>query len=267
MNPSDILKNINTLPKKWFGQNFLHNDAILDEIVAAGEIKDDETVVEIGPGLGALTERLLRVAGKVIAIEADRELADYLRGRRLPRFTLITGDALHIDWTIDIPGKYKIVANIPYSITSPLLRKIYHLEKKPERVVLLVQKEVAERLTAEAGDNSRGFLTLLTEANANVKILRHVKPGNFFPAPKVDSSVIILELKETREEQIFWPAVEAAFSHKRQTLVNGLKIMPISRNILNVILEDMKLSPMVRPAELTFEEWMVLSKRIKEQVE
>lgn len=264
MKPSEILRSINASPKKWFGQNFLTNEAVLDDIVNVAEIAETDTVVEIGPGLGALTERLI-TAGKVIAIEADRELAEYMRNRHLPKTIVVTGDALQIDWTIDIEGDYKIVANIPYSITSPLLRKIFHLEKRPNRIVLLIQKEVAERLAAPAGSNDRGFLTMLREANADIKIVRKVLPGSFHPAPKVDSAVILLTLHENREAEIFWPAVERAFSHKRQTLANGVeKGIGLPKGTISHYLEKMGLNPLSRPSDLSFDHWVALSFLIKE---
>lgn len=263
--PSDILRSINASPKKWFGQNFLTNEAVLDDIVNAAEIAETDIVIEIGPGLGALTERLIAKAGKVIAIEADRELAEYMRNRHLPKTTIVTGDALQIDWTVDIEGDYKIVANIPYSITSPLMRKIFHLEKRPSRVVLLIQKEVAERLIASAGSNDRGFLTMLREANADIKIVRRVLPGSFHPAPKVDSVVILLTLHENREAEIFWPAVERAFSHKRQTLANGVeKGIGLSKGTIVKYLEKLNLNPLSRPSDLSFDNWVALSSLIKE---
>lgn len=265
MKPSEILHSLNSSPKKWFGQNFLTSDAVLDDIVAAANITKSDTIIEIGPGLGALTERLATTAGKVLAIEADRELAEYMRGRNLPNTTVVTADALQLDWTVDVTGPYKIVANIPYSITSPLLRKIFHLQNQPSIVVLLIQKEVAERLVAPAGSNDRGFLTMLREANADARIVRVVKPGSFHPAPKVDSAVIALTIHNNRESEIFWPAVERAFSHKRQTLANGVeKGIGLAKGTIAGYLTALGLNPLARPSDLSFDDWVALSKLITE---
>ncbi len=252
-------------PNKKFGQNFLVDEKALTDIVAAAKLKNEDTVVEIGPGLGVLTFALLEKVQRVIAIEADRELADYLREKRPPKLTVITGDALRVDWTIEAPKDYKIVANIPYSITSPLLQKIYQLAHKPSVVILLVQKELAERLTAPPGDRDRGFMTVLSEANANIRIIRKVLPGSFRPMPKVESAVIeITPFATSKVDTVFWPVVEAGFRHARQTLMNGLKDLPVTRADVQTVFADLSLNPLARPADLSFRQWQQLSKRVEE---
>lgn len=264
MNQQQILKELQKFPNKSFGQNFLTDEKVLFDIVESANIEEEDTVVEIGPGLGVLTKELCKLAKKVIAIELDYELAEYLRRQNIPNLTVVTGNALDIDWTIDIQGNYKIVANIPYSITSPLLRKIFALNSKPSSVVLLVQKELAERITAPAGRSDRGYLTLITEANAETKIIRTVKPGSFYPQPKVDSAVIsIIPKPVSQMEQIFWPAVEAGFRHKRQTLANAIsKDLHIPKGKVENLIIELGLDPLVRPAVLTFEQWVSLSNKI-----
>ena len=133
MKPAEILRKLKKFPNKRFGQNFLVDEKVLKDIIKTAALSKDDTVVEIGPGLGVLTEQLSKSAGRVIAVEADRELAEYIRHSNLSNVTVITGDALRIDWDITIEGDYKIVANIPYSITSPLLRKIFSLKNKPKK--------------------------------------------------------------------------------------------------------------------------------------
>lgn len=277
MKPSEIMRQLNKFPNKLLGQHFLTDDKVLTDILEASKLEPEDTVVEIGPGLGVLTAALAGRVKRVIAIEADRELAENLRDK-WSNVTVITGDALRIDWTVTLddpstrqgslrvaPESYKIVANIPYSITSPLLRKIFLLAKKPTAVVLLIQKEVAERLAAQPGDSSRGFLTLLTEANATIKKIRTVKPGSFYPLPKVDSSVVVITpLAASRQEEIFWPAVEAGFRHKRQTLANSLKDLMIDKATSEKMLTELGLNPMIRPAELSLDDWMGLSKKVVE---
>src|SRR3989344_1094528 len=164
MRPAQILKDIKKLPKKLLGQNFLVDESVVRDMIGAAEIRPDDVVVEIGPGLGALTDELARIAKQVLAIEMDQELVHYLRLKKRRKVKIIHGDALKIDWTVTLEGPFRIVANIPYSITSPLLRKIFLLDKKPTKVVLLVQKEMAVRITAELGSSEHGFLTLLCEA-------------------------------------------------------------------------------------------------------
>ncbi|HSX42228.1 MAG TPA: 16S rRNA (adenine(1518)-N(6)/adenine(1519)-N(6))-dimethyltransferase RsmA [Candidatus Saccharimonadales bacterium] len=268
MKPVEILKDLQKFPDKKFGQNFLVDEKALTDIVAAAKLESEETVVEIGPGLGVLTFALLEKVKRVIAVEADRELADYLREKHIPKLTVVTGDALRVDWTLEISAGYKIVANIPYSITSPLLQKIYHLAKKPKTVILLVQKELAERLTAKPGDRDRGFMTVLSEANADIKIIRKVAPGSFRPMPKVESAVIeVTPFKESKLESVFWPVVEAGFRHARQTLMNGLKDLPVSRTEIQAIFTELKLNPLARPADLSFRQWQQLSQEVGKNIQ
>jgi 16S rRNA (adenine1518-N6/adenine1519-N6)-dimethyltransferase len=198
----------------------------------------------------------------------DQELVEYLRLKGRRKVKVIHGDALKIDWTVSLGGPYRIVANIPYSITSPLLRKVFSLENKPARVVLLVQKEMAIRITAEPGSSERGFLTLLCEAAAKVKIIRTVRPGSFYPRPKTDSAIISLDLlPENRSGEIYWPAVEAGFRHKRQTLCNGInKDLKVSKAEINAILEVAKLDPLIRSQNLSFDDWINVSRSIEELV-
>lgn len=263
MNPKEILDAIEQKAKKRFGQNFLREPKVLADIVLAAELVPDDTIVEIGPGIGVLTNELAPKVNKVIAIEADRDLAEYVRRHTEKNVTVVTGDALQVDWTATIEGGYKIVANIPYSITSPLLRKIFSLPRQPSLVVLLVQKELAERITAKPGQSDRGWLTLLVEANAQVKIVRRVEPGSFYPAPKVDSAVIkLVPLEQTKIETIFWPAVEAGFRHKRQTLANSLKDIQVPKEKSEKILTKIGLNPMIRPQELSLADWQNLSKNL-----
>jgi 16S rRNA (adenine1518-N6/adenine1519-N6)-dimethyltransferase len=176
---------------------------------------------------------------------------------------LIAGDALRIDWEVTIEGEYKVVANIPYSITSPLLRKIFLMKRPPASVVLLVQKELAERITAKPGRSDRGMLTILTEAAAEAKVIRTVPSEAFYPAPKVESAVIRLVPKPNEMSSIFWPAVEAGFRHKRQTLANSLKDMQLSKEKSEQLLRSIGLDPMVRPQVLSFEDWQKLSQRLE----
>mgnify|MGYP001613980862 CR=1 FL=1 len=267
MKPAEILRDIKKLPKKLLGQNFLVDESVVRDMIEAAEIQPDDVVVEIGSGLGALTDDLAKRASLVLAIEADQELVHYLRLKKRRKVKIIHGDALKVDWTVTLVGPYRIVANIPYSITSPLLRKIFLLDKKPTRVVLLVQKEMAERITAKPGSSERGFLTLLCEAAATTTIVRTVKPGSFYPRPKTDSAIIKLTLlPENRSSQIYWPAVEAGFRHKRQTLVNSLaRDLLLPKSAVLEIFTALKLAPLVRPQVLTLDDWLKLSEVLQKR--
>lgn len=262
--PSELLRELDKLPSKKLGQNFLVDDKVINDMVTTAELTNDETVIEIGPGLGSLTLPLLTAAKKVIAIEADRELAEYLRRKNHQGLTIITGDALQTDWSMDINEPYKIVANIPYSITFPLIRQAFLMEKRPVMTVLLVQKEVAERLIAQPGSSERGLPTVRVEANATAIIIRKVKPGSFYPSPNVDSAIVRLTLGENHEAKVFWPAVEAGFRHKRQTLANCLKTdLHLPRPKVEKILTKAGIDLMARAQVLSFEDWVKLSTELK----
>jgi len=218
-------------PKKRFGQNFLLDESALNDIVKAADLKDDDQVLEIGPGLGVLTMKLEPLVEKLVLVELDRDLAGFLRMQftNNEKVAVCEDDALKVDWEKFFDGKYKIVANIPYNITGLLFRKISLLLRKPERVVLLVQKEVAERLISKAGDMN--VLALVMQFIYNIKIVRKVSRMGFYPAPKVDSSVILLERRfdyeQTwqalgRENTEFFQLVKIGFSAKRKKLSNNL---------------------------------------------
>lgn len=266
MNERELLSGLSKFPQKKLGQNFLRDQKVLDAICDAADLSSTDTVIEVGPGLGALTRQLTQRCGRVIAIELDRELAEYIRSLRLPGVTVVTGNALDIDWLATVEGDYKIVANIPYSITSPLLRKIFLSPRGPEIVVLLVQREVAERITAPPGDRRRGYLTLLAEANAVSSIVRTVKPGCFYPAPTVDSAVVkIVPHAESRKTTVFWPAIEAAFRHARQTAVNGIaNTLHLPKGSVEGVFQELGIPVLARPAELRFEDWQRLSDPLQE---
>jgi len=262
MKPSQELSSLGKSPQKHLGQNFLVDQKVVSDLIEAAKVTRDDVVIEVGPGLGALTKVLGQMAKKVIAIEADHELASALREQNIKNVSVVAGDALRVDWIITIKESYKVVANIPYSLTSPLIQKAFRQEKRPEILALLIQKEMAERICARAGESNRGFLTLMVEANASAKIIRKVMPGSFYPSPKVESAIILITPSEkSRQEEIFWPAVEAGFRHKRQTLANSLKNdLSWSKGEVEELLVKMGLTKMARPAELSFDNWVELAK-------
>lgn len=205
------------MPRR-LGQHFLASDSILNRIAEAVCPKREPLVVEIGPGKGALTAKLLERAERVVAVELDAELASGLRGT--PRLDVIQADVLDVDL-----GRWSgapIAGNLPYYITSPILEKTVRV--RPPRAVFLMQKEVAQRLTAKPGTRDYGYLTVQTAVFATARALFDVKPGAFRPPPKVDSSVVLLEPRERSVEdaEVFLEFVGRAFRHKRKTLRNNL---------------------------------------------
>ena len=208
------------MPRK-LGQHFLTSGAVLDRIADAVCPEREPLVIEIGPGRGALTEKLLDRAARVVVIEVDRELVEYLRSRfDASRLEVVHADVLTVDlaqW-----GRAPIAGNLPYYITSPILEKA--MRSAPPRAVFLIQKEVALRLAAKPGTRDYGYLTVQTAVWASTRILFDVKPGSFRPPPKVDSAVVLLEPRttslENRDE--FLEFASRCFRQKRKTLRNNL---------------------------------------------
>jgi 16S rRNA (adenine1518-N6/adenine1519-N6)-dimethyltransferase len=208
------------VPRK-LGQHFLASGAILDRIAAAACPAREELVVEIGPGKGALTEKLLDRAARVVAIEVDRALVDHLRARfPAERLEVVHADVLAVDlaqW-----GRVPIAGNLPYYITSPILEKA--ARSRPSRAIFLMQKEVARRLVAAPGTRDYGYLTVQTALFAKARVLFDVKPGAFRPPPKVDSAVVLLEPHDAPVDgqDAFLEFAGRCFRQKRKTLRNNL---------------------------------------------
>ncbi len=214
-------------PKRRLGQHFLHDPRILDRLAETVGATPDDTVLEIGPGPGGLTEALLRHAGRVVAIEKDAELIAALR-LRVPRATIIEGDALALDWLPLAGGPGGLVTgNIPYNITSPLLDKAL-TPPRPRRIVFLVQKEVARRVGALPGDDDYGALTVGIQAVAKTEVLFIVPAGAFHPVPKVDSAALRLEpladpLVSDGDVRSFRAAVVGLFGFRRKQLMRAVR--------------------------------------------
>jgi 16S rRNA (adenine1518-N6/adenine1519-N6)-dimethyltransferase len=209
--------------RQKLGQHFLTNGSILERIAAAACPSPAEPIVEIGAGRGALTEKLLRRAASVIAVELDPELAEHLRRKFAgePRLQVVEADALELD--LARFGRVAIAGNLPYYAASPIIRRTLRLA--PPRAVFLIQKEVALRLAASPGQRDYGLLTVETELYAAARLLFEVKPAAFHPPPKVDSAVVLLEPRggpPMADAEDFLRFVGRAFQHKRKTLRNNL---------------------------------------------
>ncbi|HPL93164.1 MAG TPA: 16S rRNA (adenine(1518)-N(6)/adenine(1519)-N(6))-dimethyltransferase RsmA [bacterium] len=253
-------------PKKRFGQNFLLDESALNDIVKAADLKKDDQVLEIGPGLGVLSMKLAPAVEKLVLVELDRDLAGFLRVQfaNNEAVTVCEEDALQADWEKYFEGQYKIVANIPYNITGMLFRKISLLLKKPERVVLLVQKEVAERLISKSGDMN--VLALVMQFLYKIKIVRKVSRMGFYPAPKVDSAVILLERRFDYEQQWqsyglenkdFFQLVKIGFSAKRKKLSNNLANgYHKSADWAQKLMDKAELADNTRAEDVAMEDWL-----------
>ncbi len=214
-----LIYKYNLRPNKDLGQNFLIVPDIIERNVERAELSENDTVLEIGPGLGILTDELSKRAGKVYAIEKDRRIIEILRKEySWPNVELIEGDAVKVKW----PRFDKIVSNLPYQISSPVTFKL--LKHEFERAVLIYQLEFAERMIAKPGDRNYSRLSLMVQAKANVELVERIGRSAFWPRPKVDSAVVILEPKPEGERiNLNEDLVKALFQHRRSTVVSALK--------------------------------------------
>jgi 16S rRNA (adenine1518-N6/adenine1519-N6)-dimethyltransferase len=245
------------MPKKYLGQNFLFDPSILHRIVEAAGIKHDDTVVEIGPGYGTLTKMIAEVAKKVIAIELDFDLYEKLKDelKDFKNIELIHGDALKYPYENLEP--FKVVANIPYYITTPIIFRLLEARKNLGSMTLTIQKEVAQRIAAGPGTKDYGVLSIAVQYYCETELKFIIPKGAFRPVPKVDSAVIRIEiLKEPRvkavDEKLFFRLIKTAFSQRRKTLSNSLK--PVAKDIKDILLEA-GIVPGRRPETLTIEEF------------
>lgn len=241
-------------PRKRFGQHFLADPRSLARIVEALDPQLTDTVVEIGPGRGALTELLSARSGRLIALEIDRDLAAHLRGVYVdrPNVEVVEGDALEFDWAPLAGPSYLLAGNLPYYITTPLIFRILRTPR-PRRAVLLVQREVAARLAAAPGADDYGALTVNVQITASVRVVSRVSAGAFHPKPKVDSAIILITplakpLLGADEEEPFRRFVQAAFGMRRKTLLRVMRELWIpDAGKAAGVLDSLRLEPSARP--------------------
>lgn len=255
---------------KSLGQNFLFDEDVLRTIAGYGQLTKVDTVLEIGPGLGTLTSQLCSAAGKVVAVEFDDNLADKvidnvaeILGQRPNNLTVKNEDFLRFDLS-QLPQNYKVIANIPYNITSKIIEKLWTADNKPAIAVLLVQKEVAERLASTPGDLS--VLAISAQVFAEVSLGTKVSAEMFIPAPKVDSQVVIMKqrpeplVKSDQLEQFFY-VVKAGFSEKRKKLRSSLAMgLRTNKTEAERLLNEADIDPNKRAQELSIDDWKRLAK-------
>ena len=272
-----ILKKYHITANKKLGQNFLINDEVINGIVEASNIQKEDLVIEIGPGLGTLTSELLENAGKVIAIELDENMLPILNDRfkLYDNFELLNEDVLKVDLNKLISenmgglSKAKVVANLPYYITTPIIMKLLENKLNIESITVMVQKEVADRITAKPGDKLSGSITYSVDYYAEAEKIVFVDKSSFIPAPEVDSEVIKLQIREepkvhVENEELFFKAMKASFMQRRKTLLNGLSNSGIikDKERLKEILQKLGLSIDIRGEKLTIEEFAELANLI-----
>jgi 16S rRNA (adenine1518-N6/adenine1519-N6)-dimethyltransferase len=256
------LKGAGLKARKSLGQNFLVNEAVRDSIIEAAGLSAGDTVIEVGPGLGILTERLASQAGRVIAVELDDSLAERL-GNRLVRFSnidIINDDILNVDLGGLIKGgAYKVVANIPYYITSPILRYFMQAEMRPSLMVIMMQEEVARDVTAKPGE--MGFLAVSMRLFSIPRMVCRVPADCFYPAPRVDSAVVRFDILprpavEVGDVEGFLELVHAGFKAPRKQLHNSLAIgLGLEPAAADEILKRAGIDSSRRPGTLTLDEW------------
>lgn len=267
LNAAALLKRYNLHAHKGLGQNFLQDPLALERIVTAAEIQATDTVLEIGPGLGSLTRYLAVSAKEVVAVELDQNLLPPLKAilAPYPNLRLIQADILDISSKdLLINNEYVVVANIPYYITSAVIRHLLENKPQPRRIVLTIQKEVAQRICAQPGDMS--LLALSVQVYGQPRIAAHIPADAFFPTPKVDSAVLVVDIYDSPliDEELldeFFRLIKAGFSQKRKTLRNSLSSgLHISPSTAAELLTRADVDPQRRAETLSIKEWERLSK-------
>ena len=263
-------------PKKSLGQNFLISEALLQAVARAADIGPDDVVIEVGPGVGTLTAQLARSARHVIAVEIDPNMVAILRDTlsEFGNVTVIHEDILKLDLNgvLDrymapgqpIPGRYKVVANLPYYITSAVIRKFLEHPRRPGILALMVQEEVAQRILAAPGEMS--LLAVSVQFYAVPSLAMKLPAGAFYPAPKVDSAVVRLTVRNDRrmvDPKLFFRVAQAGFGQKRKQLRNSLAAgLAISPAAGESILDSAGIDPQRRAQTLTIEEWERLANAV-----
>lgn len=253
--------------KKKYGQNFLTDqNTVLNKIMEVSNIESHEEILEIGPGEGALTELLLERAAKVTCVEIDTDLEKILRKKfgSNEKFNLVMEDILKVNLDEITTPHTRVVANIPYYITSPIINKLIEHRDKIDEAYLMVQKEVGERVCASSG-KERSVLTLAVEYYGTGEYLFTIPKEFFNPVPKIDSGFISIKFYKDRRyenlipEDIFFKYVKAAFSNKRKNIVNNLSTLGISKDIIKEKLESLNISPNERAENLTIEQFIEIA--------
>lgn len=267
MNPKILLEQYGLDAKKSLGQNFLHDPNVLEKIVSLAEVTPQDTVLEIGPGTGALTEVLARRARRVVAVELDRRLEPLLQTRfgSMEHVTLHFGDILETDVRALLGTEaFIVVANVPYYITSAILRHLLENDTRPERLILTVQLEVAQRLVAKPGDMS--LLSVSAQFYAKSRVVMKLNPAVFYPRPDVTSAVVRMDVYpqppvDVPSETAFFAVVRAGFSQKRKQLKNAIGDgLHMTTDAAAALLEQAGIDPRRRAETLTLQEWAALAR-------
>lgn len=280
---NDIMRKYKLRAKKSLGQNFLTNEKVLDDIVDASGLQADEIAIEIGPGIGALTEKLAQVAEKVYAFEIDDTLIPILKDTLsyYDNIEVFNEDILKVDldqFVIDhhLEGKtIKVVANLPYYITTPIMLNLIKSDYPFQTLVLMMQKEVAERVTAKPGHREYGSLTIAVQTRMTARIDRIVGAKSFIPRPKVDSAVAVLDRipadkNDIDDPQYFHKLIRSSFAHKRKSLMNNLLNWlgrtDDNREKIKSVFEKCDISENARGEQVSIEQFKKLAVELKKEI-
>lgn len=268
------LKEYGLFPKKKLGQHFLVDRNILEKVIRTAELNQEDVILEVGPGLGEMTLALAQKTKEVIAVEIDSKLAEGLRKKvsGLSNVKIVFGDILKIDFgsLFHEAGKpLKVVANLPYQISTPLLFRFIESKRIFSSFTLMLQREVAERIVASPGEKEYGPLSVFIQIFSDVSIRFLIKPSAFFPPPKVESAVVQMVLKEKplielKNEEWFKKVVKASFGYRRKTLINALKHSNLSLpESIELKMDKAGIDPKRRPETLTLKEFIRLADVLK----
>ncbi len=269
MNPRQLLEHHGITPRRDLGQNFLWDPGLLARIVELAQLGRDDVALEIGPGTGALTRYLAEAARRVVAVEVDERLIPVLRRHTadLSNVEIVQADILEVDIGALVgDGPFRVVANLPYYITSAILRRLLENPPRPQRLTLTVQREVAERLIARPGDMS--LLAVSVQFYGRPRICHRIKAGAFWPTPDVDSAVVCIDVSgaptvPVDDERRFFRVVRAGFSQKRKQLKNALASgLNLETATVIAALEQAGIDPRRRAETLSLEEWATLTRAL-----
>ncbi|MDD3905343.1 MAG: 16S rRNA (adenine(1518)-N(6)/adenine(1519)-N(6))-dimethyltransferase RsmA [Candidatus Omnitrophica bacterium] len=266
----EIFKRYDFAPLKRLGENYLIDSNIKDKIIAAAGVSANDTVLEIGPGLGALTSDLASAADSVIAVEKDGkavEILSEIAGSEFPNLKIINGDILEFDLKCVAGKKLTVVGNLPYYITTPVIEYLFTNKRFVKSAVIMVQKEVALRLLAKPGTRDYGSLSCFVQYHSRPEYIYTVKRTCFYPAPKVDSAILRLEILDSpsvdvESEELFFRVVRGSFNQRRKSIINSLSreaVLDVSKEKLAAILKRAGIDPAARPETLSLVDFAKLT--------
>jgi len=255
----ELLNQNNLKPLKQFGQNFLVSDNIVNKVIDSANLKPSDIVLEVGPGMGALTLEIAKKVKQVIAIEKDRGLVEILKSQNISNVEIISEDILNYQYK---GKKYKIISNLPYNIATAVIMQFLEMKNPPELMIMMLQKEVAQRMCDSPPNMSK--LSVFAQFYSTPKIISYVSKGSYYPEPKVDSAILKIIPKKNNSlkinKKLFAQIIKAGFSNPRKQLVNNLsKDLTLEKNQAEQWLTKNNISPTQRAETLSVDNWLALT--------